>query len=41
MPAFSTLLAAFIANQASKASSSSINSWMSAVQAWHIVNNAP
>ncbi|RXW17778.1 hypothetical protein EST38_g8068 [Candolleomyces aberdarensis] len=41
MPASSTLLAAFVADQASKTSSSSINSWMSAVRAWHIINNAP
>ncbi|RXW12879.1 hypothetical protein EST38_g12974 [Candolleomyces aberdarensis] len=41
MPASSTLLASFVADQASKASSSSINSWMSAVRTWHIINNAP
>ncbi|KAJ2911286.1 hypothetical protein MD484_g9128, partial [Candolleomyces efflorescens] len=41
MPASSNLLAAFVADQASKASSSSINSWMSAVRAWHVINNAP
>ncbi|KAJ2928093.1 hypothetical protein H1R20_g8990, partial [Candolleomyces eurysporus] len=41
MPASAVLLAAFVADQASKASSSSINSWMSAVRAWHVINNAP
>ncbi|KAJ2929410.1 hypothetical protein H1R20_g7678, partial [Candolleomyces eurysporus] len=41
MPTSTVLLAAFVADQALKASSSSINSWMSAVRAWHVINNAP
>jgi hypothetical protein len=41
MPASSNLLATSVADQASKVSSSSINLWMSAVHAWHVVNNTP
>jgi hypothetical protein len=41
MPASEILLAAFVAHHAGSISSSTMNSWLAALHAWHTINGAP
>ncbi|RXW13687.1 hypothetical protein EST38_g12165 [Candolleomyces aberdarensis] len=41
MPASSFLLSGFVAEFSATVSGSTINSWMSGIRAWHVLNNSP